>query len=125
MSKKVLFRSNLFSKTAPRIFLTFCMSVEDNRAHRWSKIVFLNKFLIPDYKGVSVVLKKVFFHFLDLSSKTVPRISLIFCMSVEDNRVNCLSQMVLLKKVLISDYRGLSVHKGVFFTFLSFSQQRL
>ena len=31
----------LFSKTALRIFLIFCMSVEDNRAHRFSQMVFL------------------------------------------------------------------------------------
>ena len=30
------------------------MSVEDNRAHCLSKIVFLKKFLIRDYRGLSV-----------------------------------------------------------------------
>ena len=32
----------------------FCMSVEDNRAHRLSQM-FFEKFLIPDYKGLGVV----------------------------------------------------------------------
>ena len=47
------------------------------------------------------------------------RIFLIFCMSVEDNRFLSSSQMVFLKKVLITDYRDLSG----FFTFLSYSPQ--
>ena len=37
----------LFFKTALWIFLIFCISVEDNRA-RWSQMVFLKIFLIPD-----------------------------------------------------------------------------
>ena len=39
-------------KTALRVFPIFCISVEDNRAHGFSKIVFLKKFLIPDYRGI-------------------------------------------------------------------------
>ena len=53
--KKVIFYFfGLYFKTALRIFPIFCMSVEDNRAHCLSKIVFLKKFLIRDYRGLSV-----------------------------------------------------------------------
>ena len=60
------------------------MNVEDNRANCLSKIVFLKKFLTLDYRGLSVVSKKVFFAFLSFSPKRLLRILLIFCMSVED-----------------------------------------
>ena len=55
-----------------------------------------------------------------LSSKTAPRIFPIICMSVEDNRAYRLSQMVVLKKFIIADYRGLSDQKRYFWTFLAF-----
>ena len=38
----------LFSKTALRIFLILCMSVEGNRVHRFSQMFFLKKLLIPN-----------------------------------------------------------------------------
>ena len=43
----------LYSKTALMFFPILCMSVEDNRAHCLSKIVFLKQLLIPDYRGLS------------------------------------------------------------------------
>ena len=43
-------------------------------------------------------------------------------MSVDDNRAHHLSQMVFLKKVLISDHRGLSIQKGCFLPFCPFLQ---
>ena len=39
-----------------------------------------------------------------------------FCMTVEDNRSHWLSKIGFLKKILILDYRGSSVQKGVLFT---------
>ena len=62
--------------------------------------------------------------FFGLFSKMALRTLLIFCMSVEDNRAHCLSQMVFLKRNLNPGlYMGLSDQGGVFsFTFLSFSQ---
>ena len=39
----------------------------------------------------------------------------LFCMSVEDNGGHGLIHLVFLKEVLILDYRGLSVQKGVVF----------
>ena len=65
--------------------------------------------------------KKVgFFYFFALYSKTTLRIFPIFCMSVEDNRVHCLSKIVFLKKFLILDYRGLDDQKS-FFYFVAFT----
>ena len=103
----------LYSKTALRIFPIFCMSVEDNRAHCLSKIVFLNKFIILDYRGL-IVQKRCFFYFFALYSKTALSIFSIFCMIVEDDRAHCLSKIVCLKKILILDYRGLSFQKRFF-----------
>ena len=40
----------LLSKTTLRIFPIFCMSVEDDRVHYLSKMVFLKKFLILDHE---------------------------------------------------------------------------
>ena len=57
-----------------RIFLIFCSSIEDNRAHRLSQIAFLEKFLILDYRGLSVQ-KRCFFYFfafLKNDSKDLP-----------------------------------------------------
>ena len=59
---------------------------------------FSEKFLIPDYRGLSV--QKVFFYFFGLFSKTALRIFLIFCMNVEDNRAHRLTQVVFLKNSL-------------------------
>ena len=85
------------------------MSVEDNRAHRVSQIAFLKKILILDCRGLSVMSKKGVFRllcsFVQNGSKDLPD----FCMSVEDNRVHRLSQIVFLKEFLILDYTGLSV----------------
>ena len=114
----------LFSNTALRIFPIFCMSVEDNRSHWLSKIVSLKKFLIPDYRGLSVQ-KRCFSYFFGLYSKTALMFFPILCMSVEDNRAHCLSKIVFLKKFLILDYRGLSVQKRCFFTSLHFTPKRL
>ena len=75
----------------------FCINVEDNRAHCLSKIVFLKKFLIPDYRGLSVQ-KDGFFYFFGLYSKTALRIFPIFCTGVEDNRAHSLSKIVFQKK---------------------------
>ena len=110
----------LNSKTALMFFLILCMSVEDNRVHCLSKIVFLNKFIILDYRELSVQ-KGCFFYFFALHFKTALRIFPIFSMSVEDNRVHCLSKIVLLKKVLILDYRGLSVQKVIFYVLTLYS----
>ena len=43
----------LFSKTALRIFPIFFMTVEDNRTNLLSQMVFLKRFLILDYRGLS------------------------------------------------------------------------
>ena len=103
-----------FSKTA-LIFPIFCMRVEDNRAHCLSKIVFLKKFLIPDYRGLSV--QNVLCFFFALYSKMPLRIFPLCGMSIEDKRALCLSKIVFLKKFLIPDYRD-SVPKKVFFLLL-------
>ena len=50
----------LYSKTALRIFPILCISVEDNRAHCLSKIVFQKRFLITDYRGLGVMDMDVF-----------------------------------------------------------------
>ena len=42
----------IYSKMALRIYPYFCMTLEDNKAHCLSKIVFLKKLLIPDYRGL-------------------------------------------------------------------------
>ena len=70
----------LFSKTALKIFLIFCFSVEDNMAYYLSQMVFLKKVLIPDYRGS----KKGVFDFFDLFSKVTQNIFLIFWMRVRE-----------------------------------------
>ena len=76
---------------------------------------------MQDYIGISKSSKKVFFDLFVLYSTTALRIFLIFCKRVEDNRAHCLSQMVLLKKVLGPDYRGLIVvSKRCFLAFWPF-----
>ena len=57
--------------------------------------------------------------FLGLYSETALRIFLIFCMKVEDKRAHCLSKIAFLKRILISDYRGLSVQNRWFFYFFA------
>ena len=62
--------------------------------------------------------------------KTALRIYPIFCMSVEDNRAHCLSQMFFLKKYQIIGDQVLcqtkvTVQNKCFLTFLSFSPQWL
>ena len=84
----------LYSKTALWIFPIFRMSVKNNRAPCLSKI-FSEKFLIPDYRGLSV--KKGFFILLWTLLQNGSRIFPIFCMGVEDNRNHCLSNIVFLK----------------------------
>ena len=102
-----------------RIFLIFCMGVEGNRAHCLSQVVFLKNFLIPNYRRLGV--QKSVFDFFGLFSQTALKIFLNFCMSVVENRAHRFSQMFFLKKFSIIDYKGLSVQKGVFLTFLTFS----
>ena len=97
------------SSTASRIFLIFCMSVEDNTAHLLSQMVYLKKHLIQDYREFIVVSKKGVFDFFVLFSTTALRNFLILCTSVEDIRAHCLIQMGFLKKLLIPDYGGFSV----------------
>ena len=111
----------LFSKKAQRIFLIICKSVEDNRAHYSSQMVFKKKLLILDYRGLSD--QKGVFSFVPFSTKAL-RIFQNFCMSVEDNRAHRLSQMVFLKKFLISDYSVVS-KKGCFCPFLRNSYKDL
>ena len=106
-------------KNGSKIFLIFCMSVEDNRAHCLSLMLFLKKFLILDYRGLNV--QKFFCPFL----QTTLRILLIFCKMVEDNRAHCLSKFAFLKKFLILDYRGLSDLRRCSLTFLGFFPKRL
>ena len=60
---------SLYSKTALRISLGFFMNVENNWVHRLSHMDFPRKFLIQDYRGVSV-LKRCFLNFFGLFSKT-------------------------------------------------------
>ena len=100
-------------QTALRIFPMFDMSVEDNRAHCLSKSVFQKKFLIQDYRGLSVQ-KRWFFLLLWTLLKTALRIFPIFCISVENDRAHCLSKIFFQKRILIQDYRGLSVQKRCF-----------
>ena len=115
----------LYSKTALIIFPILCMSVEDNRANCVSKIVLLKKFIIKDYRGLGVQ-KRCFSYFFGLYSKRAPMIFPILCMSVEDNRGHCVGKIVFLKKIIIPEYRWLSVQKGVFFfTSLDFTPKRL
>ena len=47
-----------FFQTAPRIFPIFWMSVEDNRAPCLSQMIFLKKFFILDYRGLSVTVRR-------------------------------------------------------------------
>ena len=101
---------------ALRIFPIFCMSVEDNRAHCLSKIVFLKKFLIPNYRGLSVK-KGGVFYFFALYSKTALRIFPIIWMLVKDNRAHCMSKIVFLKKSLNPGLQGIKSPKKVFFDF--------
>jgi len=46
----------------------FCMSEEDNRAHCLSKIVFLKKFLISEYRGL-IFIEELFFTYLAFTPK--------------------------------------------------------
>ena len=84
----------LFFTKVKGFFLIYCMSVEDNRAHRLSQM-FLKKSLNSRLQGLSaqqdIFLLFVFF------SKTAPRIFLSFCMSVEINRAYRFSRIVFLK----------------------------
>ena len=66
---------------------------------------------IPYSLRLSVSLCGVFWPFVQNGSKD----------NFENNMVHCLSQAVFLKKILILDYRGLSVQKSCFLTSLSFS----
>ena len=127
MSKKgVLFYFfTLNSKSALRIFPICCMSIEDIRVHCLSKIVFIKKLLIPDYRGLSFQKGCFFYFFTLLYTKMALRIFPIFCMNVEDNRAHCLSKIVFLKKLLIPDYGAEVSKKGVFFTSLQYSPKRL
>ena len=66
VQKGVFFYFFVFCKTTLRIFLIFCMSVD--RAYCLSQIICLNKFLIPNDRGLSVqqrwfflLVKNVFF----------------------------------------------------------------
>ena len=77
---------------------------------------FSEKILITYYRGISVQ-KGVCFYFFALYSKTALRIFIIFCISVEDCRAHSLNKIVFLKKIIIPDYRGSSVQKGVFLLF--------
>ena len=103
------------SKDPPNFF----MSVENNRAHRFGTDVFSEKFLIPDYRGLSVVSKKgsflLFCPFLHNGPKGLPN----FCMSVEDNRAHRLSQMVFLKRILNPALQGIMFKKVFFYLFAS------
>ena len=56
----------LFSKRALRIFLIFCMIVEDNRGHHFNVVSYLGKFLIRGLRGI----KCQKFGFLDIVSET-------------------------------------------------------
>ena len=80
-------------------------------------MVFLKKFLISDYSVVSK--KGCFCPLLRNSYKDLPN---FFCMRVEDISIHRLSQMFFLKRLLIQDYRGLSVQRSVVFSYLSFFQ---
>ena len=104
-----------FLQNGFRIFLYFCMDVEDSRAHRLSQMCFLKKILIPDYRGLNVQKSVVFFTCLAFCSNMALRIFLIFGMSVEDNRAHCLSEMAFQEKFLILDCRGLRVQKRCVF----------
>ena len=88
---------DLYSKTALRNFPIFCISAEGNRFHCLSKIVFLKKFLISDYMGLSVQKRLASFYVFALCPKTALRIFPIFCMNVEDNRAHCLSKFFFWK----------------------------
>ena len=57
-----------FSQTALRIYPIFCMSVEYNRVYRWSQMLFLKIFLIPDDRGFSVETRR-FLIFLAFSQR--------------------------------------------------------
>jgi hypothetical protein len=65
---------------------------------------FLRKCLTLAYGGLSVHSFKVFCPLY----KTAPRNFPIFCLILEDSMAHCLSQMAFLKKILITDDRGLS-----------------
>ena len=65
-----------------------------------------------------------FFYFFALYSKTALMIFPILCMSVEDNRAHCVSKIVLLKKFIIKDYRGLGVQKRCFSYFFGLYSKR-
>ena len=63
-------------------------------------MVFLKKLLFPDYRGLSVVSKKVFSAFLAFFSITALGMFLVFCTSVEGHKVHHLSQIGFLNNVL-------------------------
>ena len=105
----------LYFKTAPRIFPIFFMSVEDNRGHCLSKIVFW-KISILDYRGLSDQ-KRCLSYLLGLYLKTALEIFPIFFMSVEDNRPHSLSKIASQKKFSIPHYRGLVVQTRCFLCF--------
>ena len=86
--------------------------VQDKRVHHLSQIVLLKKFLIPNYRGLSIQ-NISFFYFFGLFFKTAPRIFLLFCISVEDNKAHRWSQMLFLKIFIMPDYRGLILEKTV------------
>ena len=90
-----------------------------------SKSVFAEKFLIPNCRGLSV--KQSVFYFFEFYSKTSLRIFPIFCMGVEVTSAHCMSKNRFEKKVLIPDYKRLSVQKRYisFFTSVHFTPKRL
>ena len=84
------------------------MNVDDKRGPFFEQDCFSEKILDPGLYGITCPKKVFVFYFFTLNSKTALRIFPICCMSVEDNRVHGLSEIVFLKQFLIPDYRGLS-----------------
>ena len=85
-SKKMFLTFLAFTpKRLLRVFPIFETSVEDNRAHRLSQMVFLNKFLILDHRGLNVKNGV----FLDFSPKWLKRFFIFHMIVKADEHIIC------------------------------------
>ena len=107
----------LCSKTTLKIFPIFSKSAENNRAHYLSKIVFLKKFLILDYRGLSVQKKMFFFLLCTLlqnGSKDLPN----FLHECRGQQGPLFEQDCFSEKILNPGLQGIKCPKKVFILLL-------
>ena len=105
------------NKVLEKLYIIDYLRLSAFWTHRFWKLVLWPLFVIPSV-GPSVC--EIFFGFCP------KQILLIFCMSLEYNRVHHLSQIIFLKRFLVRLMRDwVLCLNNLFLTFLSFSPKRL